>query len=787
MAASSALATRPTGYAVKVPKGYEVPDSLQKILNAETNYRRYCWARDTGHLQYMRRARLCENMYLGGGRQWDERDRIALEEAGRPALENNQVLPIINKILGYQINNRMEPRFLPKRGVQDQQKAQTIKEVVKHVLDENNFTWKETEVFADGIIQQRGYYDVRMKFDDNMNGTVDIEVIDPMDVIPDPNGKSYDPCGWREVMVTRWLTFSEVLDLYGPDAATQVESWVVDGQAPTEELEFTRNSFANNGIINEDRFYDEHGNVTLHSYANYQYFHDPDMQDKENQRVRVIDRQYKKRCAVKYLVDTNTGDMKEAPSSWTTERTRAFAAQNKLDIIKRTIDRVRWIVTAGHVILHDDWSPYDEFTIIPYFAYFRRGKTISIVDNLISPQQQLNKMTSQAMHVTNTSANSGWLVEEQSLGEGMTTEDLEMQGAKTGIVIPYRRGATKPEKIQPNRVPTALEKIIERTEASMPMISGVNAGQSGTDSGRMAGYAIKMKQGNESLQVGGPLDNLALTRKMVAERVLKYVQQFYTQPQVLTIHGSDPVTGDPTMQALPLNQPQDDGSILNDLSEGTFATVIDSVPSQATGDAAEFAQMMEMKDLGIMIPDDEIILASNLKRKAEIAQRVKTTQANTPDPKTADLQLKQAEAELENLQAKTKEALARVDKIRSEGARAMATVNENSTKTAERLAVAPHLGPIADLLRGTALRGAPPTDDSTATPPGPTVPTGGMRAGQVGARVSGNATGDTDEEAPGPSANGEPPIDFDPQSQDQGNNVGDQGGLQPGDGSPDQP
>jgi hypothetical protein len=74
--------------------------------------------------------------------------------------------------------------------------------------------------------------------------------------------------------------------------------------------------------------------------------------------------------------------------------------------------------------LFDEISPYEHFTIVPYFAYFRRGKTRGMVDNAIGPQEALNKGVSQFVHIINTSANSGWTVEQNSL-TNMDGEELE--------------------------------------------------------------------------------------------------------------------------------------------------------------------------------------------------------------------------------------------------------------------------------------------------------------------------------------------------------------------------
>ena len=159
-----------------------------------------------------------------------------------------------------------------------------------------------------------------------------------------------------------------------------------------------------------------------------------------------------------FYLDPVTGDMRDVPYNWTKKKREQFADQFGLDMLTKTVRKVRWTVTADTVVLFDDWSPYKNFTIVPYFPYFRRGKPFGMVRNLLSPQEQLNKITSQELHILNTTANSGWIVENGSLA-GMTPDDLEEHGAETGLVLEFNRGSSPPAKIPPNQIPTGLDRL----------------------------------------------------------------------------------------------------------------------------------------------------------------------------------------------------------------------------------------------------------------------------------------------------------------------------------------
>ena len=57
-----------------------------------------------------------------------------------------------------------------------------------------------------------------MNFNKNMKGEIDVSTLDPRDVIPDPDGKTYDPEGWGDVIVSRWLLLDEIEALWGKEA-----------------------------------------------------------------------------------------------------------------------------------------------------------------------------------------------------------------------------------------------------------------------------------------------------------------------------------------------------------------------------------------------------------------------------------------------------------------------------------------------------------------------------------------------------------------------------------------
>tara|TARA_B100000902_G_scaffold260268_1_gene246507 strand:- start:18384 stop:20501 length:2118 start_codon:yes stop_codon:yes gene_type:complete len=631
----------------------------EELTLAKNQWNAYSRARDNGHEDYIQMAKKCDMYYRGD--QWDEFDMQELDDQGRPALTINTILPTINAVLGEQSTKKADIQFKP-RGGGNQDVADVLTKVYQQIADNNKLDWIENQVFSDGLIQDRGYFDVRIDFSDHVMGEVRIEAKDPLDILIDPDAKHYDPRTWNEIFETKWMSIDEIEEIYGQEQADKLRMLAETGTTlGADSMEFE-----------EERY----GDTEEYNYGQ-QYPTDP-----ENARmlrsIRVIERQYYRLKDCMFYLDPVTGDMREVPYNWSKKKRENFADTFGLDILNKTVRKVRWTVTADTVVLFDDWSPYRNFTIVPYFPYFRRGKPFGMVRNLLSPQEQLNKITSQELHIVNTTANSGWIVENGSLA-GMTADDLEEHGAETGLVLEFNRGSTPPAKIPPNQIPTGLDRLGQKAAANIKQISGITDAMLGQDSAEVSGVAIQAKQNRGSMLLQVPLTNLSKTRQYLAESILHLVQGFYTEERVIQITDEE----DPYKPRVPLrvNQMTPEGLVINDLQLGEYDVVVSSAPARDNFDEMQFAEAISLRQVGVPIPDDMIVEYSHLSRKADIADRIRKIQGTGPPSeqqvqmqkfqmeaqiRSTQLEIAKLEAEVANLQTQAAVNVAKVDQIESE-------------------------------------------------------------------------------------------------------------------------
>jgi hypothetical protein len=364
--------------------------------------------------------------------------------------------------------------------------------------------------------------------------------------------------------------------------------------------------------------------------------------------IRLVERQFKQIKQTEHFVDPVTGDTRAIPENWDRARIVHVKETLGLEIFKLPKECIYWRVSADNLLLFNEASPLKHFTIVPYFPYFFEGNTSGLVEHLLDPQDMLNKTLSSELHILNSVANSGWQLEQGQLSN-MDEEDLKQDGASTGLVIVRKPGSPPLEKIQPNQVPTGFDRIGYKALEYLKELSGVSDSKRGFDRADVAAKAILAKQKAGSINLTWPLFNLIQTRRLVAQRVLDIIQTYYTEERVFRI--TNPRDPAQAVQEITVNQfDEASGRIVNDLTIGEYSVTVIDVPSRATYQDSQFLEAVQMREMGIAIPDEVVIKHSHLQDKAEIMQSLKAP------PSPEEQAISESQVALAKLEVADKEA-----------------------------------------------------------------------------------------------------------------------------------
>ena len=335
-----------------------VDDDIVKALTptevtaVDQQWRAYTRARDAGHLDWVEEARKFDNFYYGD--QWDANVKQTLETQKRPAQTINLILSTVNAVTGEYIRSRQDISFQPSGKGASNETAKSLRFLFKQIALNNDSEIKERTMFEDGLIQDRGYFYYDMDFSDSIEGEVREQIIDPTDVILDPGAKEYDPETWSEVFVSRWMTPEEIGALYGEEFKEKVDLAAASGTFGHDSLEWEAPNFSGS-----------HYNSEI-------FFQSSQEEIKRVKRVRVIERQYRKLTRTAFFVDIKTGDLRRVPEGWDKERIVEFVArfEGDLEIMWKPERRIRRVITADRILIQDEWSIFNRFSIVPFFPYF---------------------------------------------------------------------------------------------------------------------------------------------------------------------------------------------------------------------------------------------------------------------------------------------------------------------------------------------------------------------------------------------------------------------------------
>lgn len=607
-------------------------------------YQQFRFAYDNGHGDWVHWARQCFEFWRGN--QWEALVKARLDREGRPTLTLNVIESLVRAMKGVQRALRNDVRYTP---VYDAtaESARVHDAIWLDVQNQNGLDFVETDIYEKGIIMGRAYYDVRMSFDESFRGQIKVRQRRSQDVILDPSVDEYDPDTWPQVITRRWVSYNDILALYGKGRAEAV------------------------GLVQTPQWFDYEDSFMAQQMGRLPYYFHGTVAGMDLKNIRahlLLERQYFVHKRKDVFVDLDTGDWSEIPESWDDERIgRVLEQTPRLGTTRQLVKTLRWDVTCENELMHSEDSPYKHLTLVPYFPSFVDGVSKGIVESLLDPQQLYNKVTSSELHILSTTANSGYKVKNGSL-KNMTVEELEANGARTGFVA-VLDDVDDLEKIQPNQVPQGHDRMSFKADQIMRSLSGVSNQARGFAREDVAGEAILANQAAQDINFAGPLSNLHRTKQLLARNVQDCAQAFYTDTRTLLITRGSAFA--PRVEEITLNQPGPEG-VLNDVTRGKYGTVLVPAPSRTTMSEEDFTLLLKLRtEVGVAIPDTMLIELSPASNKAQIIQMLEgIADSNERQRAAEEAEAQQAQIEQQKAlaTARKEEAAAMLNQARAEKA-----------------------------------------------------------------------------------------------------------------------
>lgn len=386
------------------------------------------------------------------------------------------------------------------------------------------------------------------------------------------------------------------------------------------------------------------------------------------------------------LVDSQTGETLEWRSKDEDALKEFLRRYPRVTTITQEIPTVHMAIVVQGKVVFDGPNPLgiDNFPFVPVLAYYTPEmpyfpwRVQGVVRGLRDAQYLYNRRKAIELDILESQVNSGWKYKEDAL---VNPKDVFLSGQGRGLALKSEAQMTDVERIQPAAFDSSIVQISEILAREVQEISGVNEELLGSAVDEKAGILSMLRQGAGLTTLQKLFDQLDYSQKLLGKLMLSIVQANFTPGKVKRIIEEEP-------------SPQ-----FYNKAFGTYDAAIEEGLNTTTQKQMQFAQLLQMREIGIQIPDDVLIEASTLQDKKKLTEAVQQASQQRSQMEQAQLEVSIREKE-----AQIKLAAARTIADKGLGLERASRVEENQAFATERYAEAQKDNAMADLNMVRALK-----------------------------------------------------------------------------------
>lgn len=479
------------------------------------------------------------------GSQWSSEDEAHLAAEQRPSVTFNYSEKMIDAVVGAEVSNRQAVHYAP-RGMEDAQLADLWNAAAKWAREECNAEDEESDAFRDALVCGLGWTWTRISYEEDLDGKVLIERVDPLEMYPDP-AASKPGLMDRRWQDRRWWVDEREVRRQWPDAIFSVE----DDDANTGVVTRGHRYTDDNGVDEIDRHKDQ---VQLRLHETYQ------MEDV----YRV--------AGPKGLEELSAEDFAKIKDQYPKG---TFAKQRK-----RVYYRAFF---AGETLLELKKSPCQEgfcFQAITAKRDRNRNTWYGLTRVMKDPQRWANKWLSQILHIVNSNAKGGLMAEIGAFVDPSKAQ--EEWGKPDSLTLLNEGGIEKIKEKGQAQYPNGLDKLMSFALNSLPMVTGINLEALGLAARDQAGIVENSRKQAAYGMLSPIFDGQRRYRKEQGRVLLYYIHTYISDGRMVRIGGPE------SPQFLPLTkQPEapsydivvDQSPNAPDTKQQTWEALVEIIPS----------------------------------------------------------------------------------------------------------------------------------------------------------------------------------------------------------------
>lgn len=560
-----------------------------------------------------------EDFAFYNGNQWSEEDLQVLRDQRRPAMTFNRIGPLVNAVVGSEINNRREVQYIP-REVGDSAANEVLTAAGEWFRDQTGAEDEESDAFEDSTICGMGWTDTRLDFEEEPDGAPKIERLDPLKMVWDCNASKPNLEDAQRLWYVDEKPLSELEQMF-PDVPREM---LHAGWAKT---------LGNDPTAPHDQ--DEADKYTGTQGADDDYT--------PRKMCTIVECRWLERVPYYRGPDLNTGEPREYSEQQVKLIEQSVPGFKAMRQYKKVLKRA---FIGSRVLAKPDQplAPTGMFGWECITGYRDKVKRsfYGIVRPAKDPQRWANKYFSQVMFLLNSQSKGGIMAERGAFEDDRQAEE---SWAKTDAITWAKNGSLgSSPRVLPKptaQFPAGFFTLFQESKESISQVTGLSPEFLGTREVDQAGVLEAQRKQSSLNLLASLFNSLRRYRKRQGKTMLFLIQNHLSDGRLIRI------LGDGKKQYVPLTR--------DTVSSSQYDIIVDDAATSPNEKERTWGIIMNMMPMvkEMLTPDVVLELlrysplpasmVENLQKKAQ----AQAEQPKPPTPEEMAMQQEQAKFQME--------------------------------------------------------------------------------------------------------------------------------------------